>query len=83
MGQDTRTWLQVVGPRWSNGLTTGGESVGWRLQTGDESLQWTIGCLHNTNSGSSMLDHLSGGQSASGHNNHTPRVVAKDYIFVI
>jgi len=24
-------------------------------------------------SGSSMLDHPSGGQSASGHNNHTPR----------
>jgi hypothetical protein len=30
------------GRRWSNGLTTGGDSVGWRLQAGNESLQWFI-----------------------------------------
>ena len=81
MGQGARVWLQVVGCRWSNGLTTGGESVGWRLQAGDESLQWTIRCLDNTNRGSSMLDHPSGGQSASGHNNHTPKNRLLHYLY--
>jgi len=32
MGQGAREWH-----RWSNGLTTGGKSVGWRLQAGDKS----------------------------------------------
>ena len=63
MGQGACAWSQVVGPRWSNGLTTGGELIGWRFQAGDESLQWTIRCLDNMNSGSSMLDHQSGGQT--------------------
>ena len=39
------------GCRWSNGLTTGGESIGWRMQAGEELLQWTIRCLDNMNSG--------------------------------
>ena len=30
----------ALGRRWSNGLTTSGASIGWRLQAGDESLQW-------------------------------------------
>ena len=72
MGQGAWAWSQVVGCRWSNDLTNGGKSVGWRLQAGDELLQCKIRCLDNTNSGLSMLDHPSGGQSASGHNNHPP-----------
>ena len=33
--------------RWSNGLTTGGESIGWHLQAGDESLQWQSDTVDN------------------------------------
>ena len=41
---ETHAWgkAHARGRRWSNGLTTGGESVGRRLQAGDESLQWFI-----------------------------------------
>ena len=34
--------VHARGRRCSNGLTTSGESVGWRLQAGDKSLQWFI-----------------------------------------
>ena len=66
MGQGARMWSQVVGPRWSNGLTTSGDPVGWRFQAGDITLRWAIRALDNPSGGSSMLDDLSGGQSASG-----------------
>ena len=33
----TTAWISVQAcARWSNGLTMGGESVGWRLQAGDK-----------------------------------------------
>jgi len=53
-------------PRWTNGLTTGGESVGWCFQAGDETLRWVIRTVDKPSSGPSMLDDPSGGQSASG-----------------
>ena len=36
----TTAWIsEQACARWSNGLTTGGASIGWHLQAGDESLQ--------------------------------------------
>jgi len=53
-------------PRWTNGLTTSGESVGWCFQAGDETFWWINITVDNPNGGRSMLVDPSGGQSASG-----------------
>ena len=52
--------------RWANCLTTSGHSVGWVNHIGDQSF-WQINItVDNPGGGSSMLDHLWGGQSEVG-----------------
>jgi len=44
----TTAWISVDAcARWTNCLTTGGESVGWSFQAGDELLRWAIRTLYS------------------------------------